>query len=46
MKHLTSGACAQAAATGPLASDDFRHGIPGDIDRSSDQAEIHRSVRA
>jgi hypothetical protein len=46
MKHLTSGACPQAPATGPLVSDDCKRGIAGDSDRSPGQAKINRSVRA
>ena len=46
MKHPAIVACAEAAATRRLASEDCKHGIAGNVNRSSRQAAISRSERA
>ncbi len=46
MKQPVIGACAPAAATRQLASEDCEPGIAGTVNRSSRQPPISRSVRA
>jgi hypothetical protein len=46
MKHRTIVACAPAAATRPLASEEFESAAGGNVNRSSRQGTISRSGRA